>query len=320
MVKNPLMANCDSLFRDYDSTIKLSDAKRTSLTTSRKRLREKIETFFDEEIEVYVPIFKPQGSFAMDTIITPLSGEYDIDDGIYISGNESEVDRETPATFHTWVYDAVDGHTDEIIDKNTCIRVVYSDGHHIDMPIYYHREGFKPQLAHKGKGWIDSDPVEFTEWFEDKQDTNGQLLRIVRYLKGWGDYKAGDMPTGLIMTILGANKYQSDLRDDIAFHNTVKAIHDSLQISFTCFRPTTPANENLFADYSTTRKNYFLAALDSIIKSGSQAIEETNQKEACKKWQKHFGDRFSCSAAKDESESRSKYSQPAILTQNAKSA
>lgn len=314
------MANCDSQFRDYDSTIKLSDSKRTSLTTSRIRLREKIEKCFNEEIEDHVPIFKPQGSFAMDTIITPLSGEYDIDDGIYISGNDSADDRETPATFHTWIYDAVEGHTDEIIDKNTCVRVVYSDGHHIDMPIYYHREGFKPQLAHKGKGWIDSDPVEFTEWFERKQDANGQLLRIVRYLKGWGDYKAGDMPSGLIMTILGANNYQSYLRDDIAFYNTVKKIHETLKISFICLRPTTPANEDLFADYSNTRKDYFLAALDSIIKSGSQAKEETNQKEACKKWQKHFGDRFSCSTAKDESESRNNYLQPAILTQNAKSA
>lgn len=315
------MANCDSLMKEYNSTIRLSDSKRASLTNSRKSLREKITKYFSENIKQYQPEFRPQGSFAMDTIINPLSGEYDIDDGIYFKGDKSSTDRETPATFHKWIFDAVNGHTDETIDKNTCVRVVYSDGHHIDLPIYYEQTGgHKPQLAHKRDSWIDSDPVEFTEWFKNKLDSDSQLLRIVRYLKGWCDYRSGDMPSGLIMTILSANSYVSDTRDDVATYKTIKAIKDTLNASFVCYRPTTPRFVDLLSDFSETRKSNFLNALDSFVTSAKQAIDEPNQKDACKKWQKHLGDRFSCSNAKDEVEESNSYSQPAVLTQNAKSA
>ena len=57
--------------------------------------------------------------------------------------------------------------TKDPIDKNTCVRTLFSDGHNIDEPIYY-KKGDTPELALiKRDGWIESDPKLFTDWFND---------------------------------------------------------------------------------------------------------------------------------------------------------
>ena len=45
-----------------------------------------------------------------------------------------------------------------------------------------------------------------------------------------------------------------------------------------------------------------MKCLDRMIEKAQKAIDETNPKNGCKHWQDEFGDRFSCSTAKDEKE------------------
>lgn len=76
----------------------------------------------------------------MKTTVNPINGnEYDLDDGVYLSGY-SDVDQDSwpsPSTVHSWIKSAVDGHTQKSpVDKDTCVRVVYEAGYHIDYPIY----------------------------------------------------------------------------------------------------------------------------------------------------------------------------------------
>jgi len=61
-----------------------------------------------------------------------------------------------------------------------------------------------------------------------------------------------------------------------------------------CLRPTTPAGENLLKYYSEGSRHNFLSQLDSFIQSAKKALDDrTNQKDACRAWQSHFGkDRF----------------------------
>ena len=229
----------------------------------------------------------------MNTIIEPESKEFDIDDGIYfISDIEPAYSIQT---FHNWILNALEDHTSSgLTDKNTCVRVIYKASYHIDLPIYYIQSNSTPKLAHKSKGWIESDPREFISWFSDQCDSSGQLRRIVRYLKAWSDYRKGTLPSGLIMTILAAMNYTSDARDDIALYHTLQAIQESLQASFTCFRPTTPNNEDLLASYSKTNKDYLLSTLNSFVAAAAYATNDTTtHKNACKRWQTYFGqDRF----------------------------
>lgn len=309
------MANCHNLFLEFNSTIRLNDSKRKSLKKSRRSLRDKIRKYFNEEKPDEIkPKFKLQGSFALDTIIEPIPEEivkdgvkktlyyYDVDDGVYFIGDV--VNRKSVQTYHDWIVNAIEGHTQTgLKDKNTCVRTEYADGHHIDMPIYFKEEQKTPELAHKAKGWTQSDPKAFQEWFEEKSKGKPQLVRIVRHLKAWSNFretqrKDKPMVSGFILTILAGNHYYANDRDDIALKETLVNIKATLDASFTCYRPTVPTNEDLLENYK--HQEYFMDCLQKFIDSATLALKETNQKKSCAHWQKHFGDRFPCGLAKDE--------------------
>lgn len=307
------MARLHKEYISFDKDkIKLTDKRRKSLIKSRNALRDKIEKYFKEEKKNQLqPIFIPQGSFNMGTVVNPIPKydddgnkilKYDLDDGVYFVEKEDEDNRQTIDTWHNWVFNAVEDHTDTPpIRKTTCVRVVFSDGHHIDLPIYYDENG-EIELAHKSKGWLESNPDEFSEWFEKKE--NLQLKRIVRYLKAWKNYRETKntnlkFPSGFALTILATNNYVEDDFDDVSFRETIKAIQSKLQSKFECLRPTTPKNEDLFEDYSETRENDFMNAIDKLINACNKANEEDNFKKASEHLQKHFGDRFP--TGKDES-------------------
>lgn len=309
------MANCSPQFQDFNITIKLSDSRKKSLKDSRKEIRNKIRKYFDDKKPDEIkPKFKGQGSFETDTSVNPIpvkveiDGEektlykYDIDDGVYFIGDEDADERKSIQTYHTWIFEAVDNHTSQkTIDKNTCVRIMFYDGHNIDLPIYY-KQNEVPELAHKSKGWTESDPKEFIDWFEKKIKEQPQLRRIVRYLKAWADFRIKSnstlkLPSGFILTILASENFYSHSRDDISLKETLVLIHATLQQSFECLRPTTPRGENLLDGYS---EETIMKELEAFIKNAKKAIEEKNHKRSCQLWQKSFGERFSCANAKDE--------------------
>jgi hypothetical protein len=286
---------------------------------------------------------KSQGSYVMDTIITPWDGDFDLDDGSYFIGPLNQEQRPSAKMFHDWVIYAVGENENYgvVKDKDTCVRVEYKEEKfHIDLPIYYTENYECPELAHKNEKWPQSNPVEFIVWFEDKIDSgfqkgyifesslneeyqkwqedirkaDVQLRRIVRYLKGWGDHLRGEMPPGIVMTILAAENYKAHERDDMALRDTLQEIKAYLERNgFKCLRPTTPVDEDLFAGYDQERKTYFKNELNKFIDSANQAISSRNQRDACLKWQKHLGPRFSCALAKDEFEGAETSASPAVI-------
>lgn len=337
------MADCNDLFSQFNSIIRLTDSKRENLRNTRNVLRERIENYFKTNDPDNTPKFHSQGSYVMDTIINPIEEDYDLDDGVYFIGELSKEQRAHPVEVHRWVMKAIGDHTDKVVDKNACIRVVYSNGWHIDLPMYYYNSD--PELAHKTEGWILSNPVEFIAWFEEQtgsgfkteyileesktddyfkwlediRKSDVQLRRIVRYMKAWGDFKKEEMPSGLILTILSTNDYYTSGRDDYSLYKTLEGIHATLSKDFVCKRPTTPKGEDLFAGYSETRKKYFLNALKAFLESASDAIDNPDKKEACLKWQKHLGPRFSCNSVSSSTIAAS-FSSPDVIKGDAKSA
>lgn len=320
------MANLHHVFSEYNKIIRLSESKRNELILIRDNLRKRIKDRHNEyasKINIQNELrFQSQGSFVMDTIISPVHDDYDLDDGVYFIGNLSKEKRPEPTEFHKMIIEAIGSNYDDVekvIDRNTCVRVLYKSGFHIDLPIYYTGNMECPDLADKVKGWILSNPVEFIAWFEEKarsgfekgflyeaalfdkyqkwltdiRKNDVQLRRIVRYFKIWGDLRREEMPCGLIMSILAANNFYEHDRDDIALKETLVLIHASLRKSFRCVRPTTPVGEDLFASYKN--KDAFMNYLGQFIENAKQAILETDPQKACKHWQKSLGDRFPCS-------------------------
>lgn len=319
------MANLHNVFGEYNRIIRLSDAKRTELILVRNNLRSRIQERHEQFAEAQKPYddleFQSQGSFVMDTIITPLRDDYDLDDGVYFIGKLSREKRPAPEVFHNMIMQAIGADfkdVEKVIDKATCVRVLYKSGFHIDLPIYYADNKECPDLADKVRKWILSNPVEFIAWFEDKAHSgfqkaflyesalfdkyerwltdmrkkDVQLRRIVRYLKAWGDLRREEMPCGLVMTILVANNFYEHERDDIALKETLVLIQAELKKSFKCERPTTPVGEDLLASYKN--KDAFMNYLGQFIENAKQALLETDPQKACKHWQKSLGDRFPC--------------------------
>jgi len=328
------MANCNSIFHDYNNQIRLSDDKRIELIKVRDNLRLRMNEGYlivSKTFKTYHKLeFQSQGSFVMDTIIKPLRDDYDLDDGIYFFGSMKKHNRPLPKEFHQWVIQSLDrGHDDveEILDKDTCVRVKYKSGFHIDLPIYYTENFETPDLADKERGWILSNPIEFIEWFETKiksgfekaflyetrmlaayekwsveiRKQDHQLRRIVRYLKSWGDLRREEMPCGLVMTILAANNYYAHDRDDISLKETLVNIHSALSKHFACERPTTPAGEDLLSTYK--HKDVFMNYLSRFIENAKKGLAEPDEKSSCDHWKKSLGDRFSCDSAKSQTKS-----------------
>lgn len=321
------MANNHDQFIAFDKAITASSSRRDTLKTNRDALRKKIRKHFkDNWPDKPQPSFYWQGSYAMFTLLSPITdesglGAYDLDDGIYFIGKEDE--RETIEWYHQEIFKAVKTHTKQgAKDNKPCVTVYYADGHHIDLPAYFWAEKEDhPQLAHKSSNWTDSDPRELSDWFKGRSE-HPQLRRVVRYLKAWADYvddsTSKKMPTGCALMMLAVEHYKANDRDDIVLRDILVSMHESLskEDGFHCYRPTFPKNEDLFDGYSATRKKDFLAELKSFKEDAERAVNSKNPHDACLKWQNHFGDRFCCSTAKDEDEDAERQSTSGILTNN----
>lgn len=290
------MADLQKLFEKFNEKITLTKSKSDSLKTSRDALRSDVKNWFSDKNKKQ-PKFCWQGSFAMKTVVNPLDGkEYDLDDGVYIQDYENmEMDEWiSPSTVHKWIKDAVyERNQQDVIDKDTCVRVPYAAGYHIDLPIYICKDDVA-YLAHKNKGWSECDPKAFKDWFVGKvnsEDYGEQLRSIVKYLKAWRDYK-GIPLKGIEITILATNSFDKyDERDDKSLRNTVTDIIDVLEKDFECVKPVIP-EEDLFDDASETKKNSILSGLKTLKTNLDKAIDESDEKKASEYLRKSFGDRF----------------------------
>lgn len=310
------MADCHNLLAEFNKEISLSKTKKLSLRDAKTKLRKRISKYFKETHPDYTPNFYIQGSYKNGTIIRTKDDECDLDDGVFFL-HKISVNSET---LQGWVRNAVDGHTTTSPQhKKKCIRVIYKGDFHIDLPVFHFEEEIHdhPQLAVRYEGFTDDDPKEFVNWL--KQNKTDQLVRVIKYLKAWGDHKGYEMPSGLAMTILAVDNYVSNDRDDIALLETLQGMQENLEDDFSCEMPTTPYEDLIdAARFSDTRKNQFLSALRNFVNDAEKAIEHEKQTEASKKWAKHLGNRFPIEKAKDQEPQQQK---AAIrVNQNAKSA
>jgi hypothetical protein len=316
------MADCNDLFNEFYEKISLTDSQLNYLKQARDAIRNKIKNYFKEK-ENIPPKFWIQGSYMMKTIVNPLNGEYDLDDGVYLQNIDTNKDNWPSAeTVHNWIYEAVKGHTKEDpLDKRACIRVLYSGKYHVDLPVYgiYKEEIY---LAEKGeKGWNISNPKNLLEWFDKQVNDKGeQIIKIIRYFKAWADYqgksKNKKLPSGLILTILAIENYEKRDRDDDTFGRTIRNINQYITNSFIIYNPVN-GNEILSEHLKENQKEDFKLLISNLLYNTNRALGEVNKKEACKIWREEFGDRFTnC----DNIEDKLKTSSPALLRDDARSA
>jgi len=292
------MADLQSEFKTFHDIIALTSAKKASLRTARNALRDKIRKHFRDVLELNIPKFHGQGSYSVGTMVNPLNSEFDIDGGVYLQhlNTSDKSDWPAPETVHRWLVQATDGHTSQKpIDKRTCVRVRYAGQYHVDLPAYgeLNRDYL---LAEKGeKGWHRNDPLALTDWFKGCVNIYGeQLRRIVRYLKAWADFQSnrrGKMPNGLILTVLVANHFRANEKDDIALANTLRAIANAVRIIFYVYNPV-DASEELTSRLTDQQKTRFQKAIADVADAAAEAIKIDDRHKASNIWRKQLGDRF----------------------------
>ncbi|MBA3970555.1 MAG: hypothetical protein H0X46_00095 [Bacteroidetes bacterium] len=310
------MADCSNTFLKFNTAISLNKTDRKYLRSARKAVTGKIRTYFEQNSHCPKVEFIAQGSFTMGTIVKPLSGDYDIDIGVYLRElSDYQSGWPTPEAASKWLINALQNHTSTSpINKKTCVRIIYQPitkdrevAYHVDLPIYVQYLNFwdnkRTRIGIIGETqWSDkSDPVGFTKWFIEKCQQNdkdkNQLIRLIKYIKAWKDFKGqtSKFPSGMVLTVLLAENYKPNDRDDLAFYETIRKAYNSIDGLFVVmceiYKPVEPYND-LTEKLNSNQKKVFMKCFEELVDDGKLAIEESNQEKSMLLWCKHFDSRF----------------------------
>lgn len=286
------MANTHNYFLKFEQNISLTPSKKAKLIASRKALQDRIVKYFSLFADFPTPKFYIQGSYKMKTMVLDKEGTYDVDLGVYFLKNYPL--QYVPSTIQNHVANAVRMQTiDGVEHRDKCVRVRYRGDFDIDLPVYYKTPYDNPHLATKSL-WQKSDPKELCDWFENQRkikDTNGQMLRLIKYFKVWANNRARKMPSGIAFTVWVTENYKSNSRDDIAFYETARAIKNKLSWGVSCRNPATPFDD-LTSKLDSIQKRNFIEALDNLIDEAEIALKQESHQKALAIWNKHLGNKF----------------------------
>lgn len=184
-----------------------------------------------------------QGSVAMSTVTQNEENDYDIDVAIvFDKDNIPDGTTKMKNIIVNALKKKCKNFNVEPEAKTNCVRIVYSDGYHIDFAIYrrYQDENGDYKYEHCGSEWRARDPRAITKWFIDENKEKSYKLRtVVRLLKMFcKSRKFWNMPGGLIQSVLANEKFQSYERTDEMFYYTLVTIRDRLAINKDVYNPT----------------------------------------------------------------------------------
>lgn len=308
------MADVQALFEKFHTNIRtdydINDTLRDKKDIIVDRVKAHLAKNGRPTCDVYL-----QGSYKMHVGICALAGaEFDIDVGLRFSFDDSKY---TAAEVRKWVFEAVDGHTEDVDQKGPCIRVTYKNGYHVDLVSYAWWDDAvgleQHRLAHRDNGWKPADPPALVQWvkdarspFSDTKDSatqTDQLRRVVRYLKRWNDRailgESPDKPSGLALVLLTKKHLSTPaltwagMPDDrLAVERVAHAAANTIG-PITAKKPT-PEYEDMFGRLSnaamTQLKERFGKLRDAVV----DARNASDTKVACKRLREVFGDDFPC--------------------------
>jgi hypothetical protein len=329
------MANVQAQFEQFHKQIRtyyeinetLRDKKDIIVRRVKKHLEENNRPQYTEFI---------QGSYKMKVGVCAVDGlEYDIDVGLRFSFDES---KHTPATVRGWVFEAVDGHTETVEQKPSCIRVTYADGYHVDLVPYAwwddHNDQEQYRLAHESNGWRPADPPALVQHVQDARkpfaDTKDiatqtdQFRRVVRYLKRWNDrampFESKDKPSGIALVLLTEQLLKSPktnwdgISDDRAALEQVAQAAENNVGRISIAKPT-PEHEDLFGGISAKGMTDLKRRFGELCKALVDSKNASDVPTACKRLREVFGDDFPCPDPDGgKQEEARKTSAPAVIS------
>lgn len=292
------MADNQKQFEGFLENIQLIGEGLKSLRKSRDANRDRITKHWKDVLKRRVPSFKEQGSFEMGTVIKPIEGDYDLDDGMYLNciGDDAN-EWPSTSTVQGWVCSAVEGATEGDPQKRKrCVRIPYKDGYHIDVPAYGQDSFGTTRVYEKGKEPVtfdESNPVALVDWFNERKEFHSDLRDLVRFFKAWRDHKKGSLTKikSVTMTILISEHIQSDEHYDQAIVNTARNCAKHIRRGGQVLKPVAPF-EDLTSSWSDEDRSKIADAFDNLADRGVDAMAAESVRDGALIWEKQFGSRF----------------------------
>jgi hypothetical protein len=315
------MAKVQKQFEQFHEAIKLRRYhENATLAEKRERV---LRTLSDgivrlREEGLSIPSYRVfnQGSYDLGVGVKPLDGDFDIDVGVAFDLARAE---HLPIDVKCWVFDAVEGHTDAVKIRTSCVTVFYhAEGepvYHVDLAVYADAEKNGGQLflargtpnsALENRVWTPSDPEGLTDLINSKfsGDDQKQFRRLVRYLKRWKDLRfskdGNAAPRGIALTVAAYHWFvprwnwveDAQQRDDLdALRNLVAAMIALFSPRLAVRCPADPFDD-LCARMSDAQMQNFKSRLEALLDVVRDAADDTDPHTACKALASEFGDDF----------------------------
>lgn len=292
------MPNTQTQFEQFLKNIELVGDDLANLRSSRDANRGRITKHWREVLERKLPIFEEQGSFEMGTVIRPLEGDYDLDDGMYLQciGDDPSKWPSTSAV-QGWVIDAVKGCTrDDPKRMKRCVRIPYQNNYHIDIPAYGQDHFGATRVFRKNQEpteFDESNPLALVDWFKERKQSHSDLRDLVRFFKAWRDKQKGTLykVKSVTMTVLVAEQIQSGDRYDQAMVNTARACENFIRCRFAIKKPVAPFDD-LSSSWSEDDRSAIADAFLSLADRGTEAMSAESVRDGARIWRSQFGTRF----------------------------
>ncbi len=304
------MIDCsEDMLSFHNDEVTLPQTERTKMGDRRDANRKRMKNGLEDQKKPSPIEFCTQGSYAMKTMVQHPDNDYDIDDGIYFEKTELVGARGAEMSSldtRQMVRDAVDDgsfKTKPVVLLN-CVRVQYDGGYRVDIPVYRRvmkKNFFADEVFYElaSTDWKRSDARDVTAWFkkENRQkspdEENGrQLRRLCRLLKkftqsrpSWRDCIA----SGFMITKLASECCKVDAnREDLALHNTIRAIRDRLNLSLIVKHPVTPDDTITKGEEDPKAKSLRDRLSDALKWLEPTLNNSCTRKDALKCWDKVF--------------------------------
>jgi len=241
------------------------------------------------KIDLYV-----QGSYALETGIKPLIGEFDVDVILLIDLTKRPYDQQNPKAILSWL--AERAKLDKkwqgaISPKDRCVRITYSGDFHIDVVpaiLYSNKLIGIPNKAEDS--WEFSNPKGYIEYFvELNKQAKTDIRDAVKLFKYWRDNKFGEksMPNSMLLTTLTCAGYPtgtSSLADAFTIQlENLKAICDNNLSKPTVENPSL-TGEDLARDWDDEAYRIFKDKVTSAAAKAREALNNDNLEKSKELW------------------------------------
>jgi hypothetical protein len=166
----------------FDENATLREKRDAVLT----RLRDQHNALRRQGVKVPVFDWFNQGSYQMGTGVTPADGDFDIDVGLRFDCTRA--DYSDPVALKNLVFNALDGHTQRVELRRSCVTVFYQRAgepvYHVDLAVYARESAlFGGDELYIAKGKANSGPTAVTLPVEPRGDlcermTDGQMTTL----------------------------------------------------------------------------------------------------------------------------------------------